>query len=242
MGSGGRTRGSRWVVANPGAHLANAAVFDVNETMLDLAPVRAAIDGVFERSGAFATWFGRLLQTSMAVSAAGRYLDFSELARTALDSVAQTEARALPDDAWSRVAEAMGSLEAHPDVADGLGRLKAEGWTLVALTNSAQRSVDAQLAGAGIAPYFDHVLSVDSVRTYKPAPAPYRLAAETLTVRPSDLWMVACHDWDLGGAKAVGMSTAFVTRPGMPFSDAYPPADVTVTDFGGLADTLLPMP
>ena len=50
--------------------------------------------------------------------------------------------------------------------------------------------------------------------------------------------MVACHDWDLAGAKAVGMRTAFVARPGMSSAAALPPADLTVSDFVELADRL----
>ena len=50
--------------------------------------------------------------------------------------------------------------------------------------------------------------------------------------------MVACHDWDLAGARAVGMSTAFVARAGMPFSAAYSPADFVAADFVELAGLL----
>lgn len=219
--------------------MASVAVFDINETTLDLSPVRDVVDDVLGRSGGFGSWFGRLLQTSMAVTATGRFHDFGVLARAALDSVAQSDGRPLPDAAWDRVGQAMAGLAPHPDVVAGLDALAAQGWRLLALTNSAQASVDAQLAGVGLHSRFEAVLSVDGVRAFKPAAAPYRLALTTAGVQPADAVMVAAHDWDLAGAKAIGMSTAFIARPLMPFAHSvYPAADHTVADFEELAGAL----
>lgn len=106
-----------------------------------------------------------------------------------------------------------------------LDELAQQGWRLIALTNSGQGAVDAQLHASGLHQRFEAVLSVDSVRAFKPAAAPYRLALATASVDASDAIMVAAHDWDLAGAKSVGMQTALIARPGMPFSMAYPPAD-----------------
>jgi len=219
--------------------MAPTAVFDINETTLDLTPVRVAVETIFDRRGAFETWFTRLLQLSMATSATGEYADFSELARSALGSVAQTEGRPLPRDAPAILGSAMASLRAYPDVADGLDRLRAEGWVLFALTNSAPAAVESQLDSAGIADRFDRILSVEAARVYKPRAEAYAVAIDAAGIDPAEMWMVAAHDWDLAGAKAVGMSTAFITRPNMPFADVYPAPDLTVASFGALADTLL---
>ena len=56
-------------------------------------------------------------------------------------------------------------------------------------------------------------LSAEAARTYKPAPEVYRLAVETAARPPERLVMVAAHAWDLRGAQAVGMRTAYVQRP-----------------------------
>ncbi|MGI9596824.1 MAG: haloacid dehalogenase type II [Acidimicrobiales bacterium] len=218
--------------------MASVAVFDINETTLDLAPVRDVVDELLKRDGGFRAWFGRLLQTSMAMTATGRYEDFGALAKAALDSIGQSEGTTVPAGGWDRLAAAMAGLAPHPDVEAGLSRLAEQGWRLVALTNSGQPSVDAQLTNAGLHDRFEAVLSVDSVRAFKPAPAPYRFAVETVGVPPGETVMVAAHDWDLAGAKAIGMKTAFVARPLMPFATVYPPPDHRVTDFVELAAVL----
>jgi len=215
------------------------AVFDVNETTLDLAPVREAVDHLVGDEGGFVVWFQKLLQLSMTATATGNYRDFSSLASDALHAIAATGARVLADDAMSELGAAFGRLQPYPDVADGLERLKAGGWTTIALTNSAPAAVESQLASAGLAPLFKHILSVDAVQAYKPAAAPYRYAAEVAGKEPSQLLMVACHDWDLAGARAAGLDTAYVQRPGMSYANTYPAPDISVSDFGELADKLL---
>jgi 2-haloacid dehalogenase len=65
-----------------------------------------------------------------------------------------------------------------------------------------------------------------------------------LDVEPAQALMVAAHRWDLDGAAAAGLRTAFVERPGEkgPNRAADRAADVTadlkVTSFNELADAL----
>lgn len=218
--------------------MVNIAVFDMNETTLDLAPVRMVLDDCLGEAG-FALWFQKLLQLSMTTTAIDGYVDFSMLARHALDAVATARSVELADDAWDQVARAMGVLDPYPDVVAGLTRLRSAGWSTIALTNSAPDSVQGQLDRTGLTPLFDHILSVDAVKTFKPAAAPYLYAAEVVGAQPSELWMVACHDWDLAGARAVGYRTAYIERPGMAYADTFKPPDLSVIDFEVLADSLL---
>ncbi len=57
-------------------------------------------------------------------------------------------------------------------------------------------------------------MSADEVRWLKPAPEPYAMAVRRLGVAPGDVRMVAAHGWDLAGARAAGLRTAFVARAG----------------------------
>jgi len=220
--------------------MTNVAVFDMNETTLDLAPVRKLVDNLLPQAGGFTVWFQRLLQISMATTATGvDFQDFGTLARHAFESTAATAGDTPAADAFGDVAAAIGAIAPYPEVVDGLGRLRAGGWKLVALTNSGQAMVDGQVERSGIAALFDHVLSVESVSTYKPSAVPYEHAIATVGCEPRDAWMVACHDWDLAGARAVGMRTVFVERAGMSYAGVWPAPDHSVADFTALADALL---
>jgi 2-haloacid dehalogenase len=130
-------------------------------------------------------------------------------------------------------------LEAHPDVSEGLRRLREGGLRLAALTNSTSAVAQAQLANAGIAAAFERILSADDVRRLKPAPEPYRMAAERLGIEVGDVLLVAAHAWDVAGALRAGCRAAFVARPGMVLDPLAPPPELVVADLGELADRLL---
>jgi len=218
--------------------MTKVAVFDMNETTLDLAPVRVAVNRVFDRPDGFTIWFQKLLQLAMTSAATDNYQNFSVLAPSALTTVADSLGLTLADDAGSQVAEAMAGIDPFPDVADGLTQLRADGWITMALTNSSAEAVNGQVDRTGLRPLFDHVASVDEIGVFKPAARVYQHAT-TLTGAPaSSMWMVACHDWDLAGARATGMRTAFVRRPHMAYAPSYAAPDVDVADFVELAEAL----
>jgi len=120
----------------------------------------------------------------------------------------------LGDGDRAAVAEQLRRLPPHPDVVGALGRLKEAGFRLAALTNSTEEVALAQLEHAGLLDRFDLVLSADMVRRLKPAPEPYRMAAERLGVAVGQVRLVAAHAWDVAGAAGAGCATAFVARPG----------------------------
>ncbi len=211
----------------------------MNETTLDLSPVRAVVDELLASSGGFVVWFQKLLQLSMTSTAVGApFTDFGTMARHAFEAVDATAPGGLADDAFAPVGRAMAALPTYPEVPASLARVRDGGWTTMALTNSAQAMVETQMANAGLIDLFDHVVSVEQVQVYKPAPEPYRHAAVVAGTSPSDMWMVACHDWDLAGARAVGMNTVFIRRPAMSWAGVYPSPDIVAADFADAVDQL----
>jgi 2-haloacid dehalogenase len=219
--------------------MAPVCVFDVNETLLDLA----ALDGEFQRlfgdPGMRVTWFGQLLQSAMVATITGRYTDFGTIGRAALEMTAARLGVDLSDEDREAVVGGMTRLPAHPEVPGALRRLGDGGLRLAALTNSTERVATAQLEHAGIIGSFEAVLTADTVRRLKPAPEPYRMAADRLGVAPSDVLLVAAHAWDVAGALAAGCQAAFVARPGKVLDPLADPPELVVADLDELADRLL---
>ena len=60
------------------------------------------------------------------------------------------------------------------------------------------------------------VLSVHSVHRYKPDPAVYRIAEETLGVPRALVGFVSSNGWDAAGARAFGFRAFWVNRSGAP--------------------------
>ena len=219
--------------------MAAVCVFDVNETLLDLA----ALDGEFERlfgdRGVRLAWFGQLLQSAMVATITDRYSDFGTVGRAALEMTATRLGVELSDEDREAVVGGMTRLPAHSEVPGALDRLRAGGRRLAALTNSTERVARAQLEHAGIIDRFEAVLSADAVRRLKPAPEPYRMAADRLGVDHGEVLLVAAHTWDVAGALRAGCQAAFVARPGKVLDPLVEPPDLVVADLDELAGRLL---
>lgn len=91
---------------------------------------------------------------------------------------------------------------------------------------------------------WDAVFSCEAIGKYKVLPEAYDKVAEFLQLEPSQICMVACHNFDLDAAKSRGYKTAFVKRP-HEWGDAAPPDpepntihDIIVDDFPALAGKL----
>jgi 2-haloacid dehalogenase len=88
-------------------------------------------------------------------------------------------------------------------------------------------------------PFFDVVLSADTVRRFKPALETYVFAAERLGTPPRDLLMVATHDWDVTGAMNAGYRAAFVARHGAALNPLEPAPELSAPDLRSLAETIV---
>ena len=87
------------------------------------------------------------------------------------------------------------------------------------------------------------MISCEAFGKYKILPEAYQTAAKLLQLEPSEICMVACHNFDLDAAKASGFNTAFVRRPdewgpaGPPDPTAHP-HDILVDSFPEMARAL----
>lgn len=192
-----------------------AIIFDVNETLLDLAPLRASVGKALHgRGDLLALWFSTMLHYSLVDTLTDDYHDFGQIGAAALLMVAESQGIALePEVARQSIVETITKLPAHEDVVPNLQALAASGFRIVSLTNSSNKGVAAQLEYAGISGLFERSFSVEDVRAFKPDPRPYQWTLRELGLRPEEVLMVAAHAWDLAGAKKVGLQTAFIQRP-----------------------------
>jgi 2-haloacid dehalogenase len=93
--------------------------------------------------------------------------------------------------------------------------LKAAGYRLVTLTDSAVPAGGGPLQVAGLADLFEQQFTAESVRRYKPARETYQMVAQAAGTQLSELCMIASHPWDLIGACTAGCSAALIERPGV---------------------------
>lgn len=219
--------------------MAEVILFDVNETLLDTA----ALDPWFERhfgdSAAREGWFMQLELLWLVGIATGRYQDFATLVDAALRMRAERAGVAVSSAQRGDLVGSLEKLPAHRDAAAALRRLGDAGLRLAALTNGTLEAARAQLEQAELSDFFEAIFSADEVRRFKPAGEPYAMAIERLHVRPGAAWLVAAHAWDIAGAYAAGLRTAFVARPGKVLNPAGPDPDLVGADLLELSEAIL---
>jgi len=204
--------------------------FDIFGTTVDwytgvadqVAPLLPDVD-----AGDFAQrWRDRYIPSMNRVRSRERdwvYLD--TLHRESLDDLLRELDVEADDDTRNQLVRAWHKLPAWPDSVSGLARIRTR-YTTAALSNGGFALLTRLVKGAALP--FDCILSAELAQTYKPDAAVYHTAAAVLDVAPEQVLMVAAHKWDLVGARAAGLRTAFVNRPQEkgPDREADRPADV----------------
>jgi len=213
-------------------------VFDVNETLLDLSPLKLDFEAVFGSSDPMGEWFARMLHGSLIANQFSEYRGFDVIGVEALHLVAKRRRVDLDGVTATQIVSHLASLPAHRDVAPALERLVDAGFGVAVLTNGSTETVNAQIENAGLTAFIQRVISVEEVGRFKPDPATYRHAAQVMDVSVSESMLVAAHDWDVAGAMRAGAQGAFVQRPGSFWSLPTPLPSVVGKDLEEIADQL----
>jgi 2-haloacid dehalogenase len=212
-------------------------IFDVNETLLDLAALDPHFERIFGDAAVRRLWFSQMLQSALVATVTDAYTTFGEAAGAALQMTAERQGVEVSDEDRQSIVGGLRELPPHPEVADALDRLRDAGFRLATLTNSTQEVAEAQIRNSGLADRFEEILSADTAKRLKPAPAPYRMAARKLGIPERELRLVAAHAWDIAGALRAGCAAAFVAR--QPFDPLVERPDVVGKDLGEVADGII---
>lgn len=208
------------VAAARGATVIEAVVFDLF-TIVDPSPVFALAERLFPGKGAqlSATWRARQFEYTWLRALTGTYADFWTVTGDALVYAANAAGVALGADARAELMDAYLRLKAHPDAQPTLAEMKDSGLRLAPLSNFDPRMLDAAIDSAGLGGVFEHRLSTDARRTYKPHARAYQMAIDTFGLTRGEIVFAAFGGWDAAGAKAFGYTTFWVNRLGLPVEE-----------------------
>jgi 2-haloacid dehalogenase len=211
-------------------------VFDVNETLSDMAPLAKRFDDAGAPEWLARVWFAALLRDGFALAAAGGQESFARLADGALRAALAGAGLSRPaDEAVEHVLSGFAELNVHPDVPDGLRLLRQHGLRLVTLSNGSAQVAATLLTRAGIRDQFEQLLSVEDAGAWKPVPAAYAHAARACSVDIGQMLLVAVHPWDIHGAHRAGMRTGWIARQQVPYPGYFAAPDVQAPDLVSLA-------
>ena len=146
----------------------------------------------------------------------GQYEDFSRVTLSALEWTFASLAIEPGDRERSALMDEYRRLAVFPEVPAVLEELAARK-PLAILSNGHPDMLAAVVDHAGLRERFrGGVLSVHPARTFKPAPAVYRIAEERLGLPRTMMGFVSSNGWDAAGAKTFGFQAFWVNRAGAP--------------------------
>jgi 2-haloacid dehalogenase len=199
-------------IALPGIR---ACVFDAYGTLFDFASAAAGCRDLLGDKAATLTalWRDKQLQYSWLRGLQGRHADFWQVTGEALDFALETLGIA-GAVLRERLMNLYLSLDAFPEVPDALRRVKAAGLRTAILSNGSPAMLEAVVKHAGLAGFFDAVLSVEEAGVYKPHPKVYQLAVDRLGIEPAAIAFQSSNGWDAYAASAFGMRVVWCNRYG----------------------------
>jgi len=214
-------------------------VFDVNETLSDMAPIAGRFEDVGAPAHLASSWFAGLLRDGFALTVAGENPPFASLGadglRTALSGLSLNRPE---QEAVDHIMAGFADLTVHPDVPGGIRALAELDIRLITLSNGSATIAERLLTEAGLADLFESFLSVEQAGIWKPAAGAYAYAVDTCAVEPAEAMLVAAHPWDTDGASRAGLRAAWINRSGGRYPEYFQPPDLQAASLLQLAEQL----
>jgi 2-haloacid dehalogenase len=204
--------------------------------IFDPRPVFALAETLFPGRGAdlSSAWRTRQFEYQWLRASAGQYADFWQTTEEGLVFAAQLLKLELTPEKRSRLMQAYLELQAWPDVAATLHDLRNAGIRLALLSNMTPKMLEAGIGNAGLGGLFEHVLSTDRMRTYKPDRRAYQMGIDAFKLRRDEIVFAAFAGWDAVGAKWFGYPTVWVNRANSPAEELGVTPDATGQDLTAL--------
>jgi 2-haloacid dehalogenase len=218
--------------------MALALGFDVYGTVVDPFGMERELESFFgDRSRTIcALWRQKQLEYSFWRGLMRCYEDFDACTDRALSFAVKTFKIELPEAARRQLLTDYLNLPAFSDVLPALRALQSAGFKLLAFSNGVESSLRTLLGNAGVLSYFEAVVSVDDIKTFKPNPDVYDYLVNRGGRSREETWLVSSNPFDVIGAKAGHLRGAWVRRNAEAVFDPWEfEPDVVVGDLTELA-------
>jgi 2-haloacid dehalogenase len=213
--------------------------FDMFGTLADTASVTAELTAACGAQAArvAAAWRGRQLEYMFRVTAMGQFPPFADLTRWSLDRALSESGLTLPPAQVTELAGAYRRLRPYPDARPALCALRERGHLIVVLSVGPRAWLE-ELAGS-YRELLDGLVSAEDAGVYKPHPGIYQYLLASRQARPAATLLVSANPFDVIGAGAAGLRTAWCARPPSALFDPWgSPPDYVIASLADLAGLL----
>ena len=195
-----------------------AIAFDAYGTLFDVYSIGVLAEDLFPGKGAqLATiWRDKQIEYTRVRTLSDKYANFWQVTVDALTYSCEFLNLDLTEASRDRLMRQYAELSAFPENVEQLMRLREAGITLSVLSNGTPWMLEQAMKASGLAEYFEHILSVDSVKRFKTAPEAYQMGSDALGSKAMNILFVSSNCWDICGATWFGYRTIWLNRYGLP--------------------------
>ena len=186
-------------------------MFDAYGTLYDVHSVAARCESAWPGKGAQVSqlWRAKQLEYTWQRSLMQRYVPFSTVTREALAYTCEALKLELSVAQMEALMSEYTRLSLYPDVRATLQKVQRK---KAILSNGSPDILLPLVKNSGLE--LDHVISVDELKVFKPAPEVYQLAVSKLGTE--NIGFVSSNCWDAIGAKSYGFQVYWINRGGAP--------------------------
>ncbi|MDO5449170.1 MAG: HAD family hydrolase [Clostridia bacterium] len=150
---------------------------------------------------------------------AGHTVPVEEIERTFGETVEDTIKTKLPDENWIDVRdffrdyqknECKAQISLFPGIREMLEELKAKGIKMATATSRTAKSYHNFMRELDLEKYFDVEITMDDVKTHKPAPESILVALAKMGAKPEETLMVGDTRFDIGCAYNAGVDSVII--------------------------------
>ncbi|MGH2319539.1 haloacid dehalogenase type II [Planococcus sp. SE5232] len=211
-----------------------AFVFDVYGTLFDVTAVKKECEDLYPGYGEeiSQSWRAKQVEYFMLRQLMGNYATLQTITHQALKYVLKENDLQSSEQTEQKLMVAYLHLPLYEEVEGVLSQLKDN--NLVVFSNGSHDMLDPLIENAGLTGVFEHILSADEIKEFKPAPASYQYASDKLGLASSEVLFISSNGWDISGAKNFGFQTAWINRKNLPVEELDLEPDYMFDDLNSL--------
>jgi len=191
----------------------NVLVFDAYGTLFNVFSIDKKLEEfVGDKAGEISQlWRRKQVEYTWLRTLMTKYEPFSKVTEEALVFACKKFQVKLSDEDVTILMKAYDQLSAYQDVRSSFERLSAD-HQLGVLSNASPDMLKNALNFNKLSHFIDHVISVDTLGEYKPAPSVYKLAENYFKIPGDKITFISTNTWDVAGAKSFGLNTIWLNR------------------------------
>jgi 2-haloacid dehalogenase len=222
--------------------MAISLAFDVYGTLIDTTGITTTLENyVGEQASAFSSlWREKQLEYLFRRGLMQNYQDFTVCTKNALDYTCRFFSSEIAQPEKEKLMAEYRILPLFPDVKEGLVNLKSSGYRMFVFSNGRAEDVAGLLRKANIEDYFESIVSVDEVKSFKPNPAVYSHFLRRSESIGSEAWLISSNPFDVIGAISFGMRAAWIQRTAEAIFDPWEiEPTITVSSLTELCESII---